>query len=81
MTGKNGDKMENNNFNDSLNHIKQLCEEVRGLRRENEKMSLRLRMFDEMMSVLHGEPGRPGQQGMGIDYVYSAEQFVMRFKV
>ena len=73
--------MENNNFNDSLNHIKQLCEEVRGLRRENEKMSLRLRMFDEMMSVLHGTPGQPGQQGMGIDYVYSAEQFVMRFKV
>ena len=73
--------MENNNFNDSLNHIKQLCEEVRGLRRENEKMSLRLRMFDEMMSVLHGAPGQPAQQCMSIDYVYSAEQFVMRFKV
>jgi hypothetical protein len=48
--------------------------EIKSLRRANEKMSLRLGMFDDLMSALHGKPGSNGEGGMmHPDIVYEIE--------
>lgn len=66
--------------NSAVAHIRSLCEEVRSLRRANEKMSDRLGMFDDFMCILHGTPGQKQQQGATIDELWQAEQFLSRLK-
>lgn len=41
------------------NLITDLCYEIKSLRKTNEKMGLRLGVFDDMMSVLRGHPEYP----------------------
>ena len=53
--------------------LSQSIGEIKSLRRSNELMSARLQMFDDMMSVLHGQAGFRDRGGMSPDVVFDLE--------
>lgn len=49
--------------------------EIKSLRRQNELMSARLSMFDDMMLMFRSEP-RYSSQGMSPDLVWAIDKFL-----
>ena len=63
--------------------LKQASLEIKTLRTQNERMGLRLRMFDEVMSLVNVYPsGRDGMSMMakGTDIAWSIDRFLDRPK-
>lgn len=58
-----------------LELLKQATSEIKMLRGQNQLMSARLDMFDNMMSVLHTDVARKSQ-GMSPDLVWEIEKFI-----
>jgi len=54
--------------------------EIQSLRRINEVMAARLRMFDEMMCLLHSNPASPNSVAMSPDVAWIATDLVSRLK-
>lgn len=55
--------------------LQQALYEIKNLTNQNERMSIRLEMFDNMMSLLHAEPARKNK-GMSPSLVYEIDKFV-----
>lgn len=58
--------------------LKVASSEIKGLRKSNREMSLRLGMFDDVMSALHGQPARSSHvMGLGHpDITQEIDEFV-----
>ncbi len=45
-------------------------EEILSLRKQNEKLNIRVTAIDDMLSLLHGKPGVKSEGGMAPDIVW-----------
>lgn len=52
--------------------------EIKSLRKRNELMTVRLDMFDAVMSALHGQPASNRGGLMSPDIVYEIESFLAK---
>jgi hypothetical protein len=60
---------------EELSLLRSAAYKITDLKRQNEIMSARLEMFDNMMSLLHTMPASRGQ-GMEPDLVYQIEKYI-----
>lgn len=58
-----------------LQLLQEAAQEIKNLRSQNQLMSARLEMFDNMMAVLHTDVARKSQ-GMSPDLVWEIEKFI-----
>lgn len=56
--------------------LQRALSEINSLRKSNERMKLRLDMFDDVMSALHGKPGTQQSGGMSLDIAYEIESYL-----
>lgn len=61
---------------DYITLLRQAQEEIKSLRKQNEILTARVRMFDDMMLLLKAAPGYPGGGLMGPDIIYDIDKAV-----
>lgn len=73
-------KMESNKeskmSDETRNLLERASEEISSLRRQNEKLSIRIEAIDDMLMVLHSKPAAKSQQGMAPDIVWEIDKAV-----
>ncbi len=63
-------------MSESIRLLKSAVNEIRQLRQQNQLMSVRLQMFDDVMTLLHADSGRRNGIAMSPDLTWEIEKFM-----
>lgn len=58
--------------------LKRAMEEIRSLRRQNERLLIRVEAIDDMLCLLHGKPGTKSTGEMHPDVLHEIDYFLAK---